>query len=404
MVRPDGGRRGTMSAFVLCSTPATLRSSWHRSRPCDLRPGAGVSAAGWISARSLRRARPSTLGLGTMMCVGTARETFVIAANNVGFVELSGGDAVRFLHSRCTSDLQTAVKSATTKRSTADHLSFVCTTLVTSNTGRMVDLVSILLMNKGDAKQHLLLMTSAARTASLVETFDKFIFPMDDVSVRDASGEYAAQYMMNQTQACATDAEALHFLPFGNRVPLACVVKATKDEHAAFESTGHEALYDLFCVEYGIPRADREITEAYNPLEAGLWQFVSFSKGCYCGQETIARLNTYNGVKQHLVGLKFEGSVDIPPGSPLFAAASIDESELEGSKPVGIITSSNGTLALGYVRTRALGNETELLAKLSSETSNEGKVTPDRYCRVYRRELALMTRSFEESEDNNQDV
>lgn len=51
----------------------------------------------------------------------------------------------------------------------------------------------------------------------------------------------------------------------------------------------------------GVPAAGSELTLDYNPLEAGLWSAVSFDKGCYCGQETLARLRTYDGVKQHLV-------------------------------------------------------------------------------------------------------
>ena len=51
----------------------------------------------------------------------------------------------------------------------------------------------------------------------------------------------------------------------------------------------------------GVPAAGSELTLDYNPLEAGLWSSVSFEKGCYCGQETLARLRTYDGVKQHLV-------------------------------------------------------------------------------------------------------
>jgi len=44
------------------------------------------------------------------------------------------------------------------------------------------------------------------------------------------------------------------------------------------------------------PSPDQELSDDYNPLEAGLWQTISFEKGCYIGQETIARLNTYKGV------------------------------------------------------------------------------------------------------------
>ena len=69
-------------------------------------------------------------------------------------------------------------------------------------------------------------------------------------------------------------------------------------------------------IQQGRPKSDRELTEDYNPLEAGLWQTISFEKGCYIGQETIARLNTYKGVKQKLWGIKLDRSVS--PQTPIF--------------------------------------------------------------------------------------
>jgi hypothetical protein len=92
---------------------------------------------------------------------------------------------------------------------------------------------------------------------------------------------------------------------------------------------------------------ERELTEDYNPLEAGLWQTISFSKGCYIGQETIARLNTYKGVKQQLWGVRLGAPVQ--PGSVV---------TLEGEK-VGKLTSftetERGLFGLAYIRTKAGG-------------------------------------------------
>jgi folate-binding protein YgfZ len=69
----------------------------------------------------------------------------------------------------------------------------------------------------------------------------------------------------------------------------------------------------------GIPAAARELTEDYNPLEAGLREAVSFDKGCYVGQEVVARLNTYDKVARLLVGLVLPPNSDPPPyGTPLF--------------------------------------------------------------------------------------
>ncbi|KAJ1469333.1 hypothetical protein T484DRAFT_1852108, partial [Baffinella frigidus] len=61
----------------------------------------------------------------------------------------------------------------------------------------------------------------------------------------------------------------------------------------------------------GVPAPGKELTLDHNPLEAGLWGTVSFDKGCYIGQETIARLRTSGGVKQQLFSLS--PTPDSPP-------------------------------------------------------------------------------------------
>lgn len=100
-------------------------------------------------------------------------------------------------------------------------------------------------------------------------------------------------------------------------------------------------------IRQGRPAAEAELTEDYNPLEARLGHTISFNKGCYIGQETIARLNTYQGVKQHLWGLEL--SAVVPAPTPLL---------LEGEK-VGLLTSctplNGGAFGLGYVRTKVGG-------------------------------------------------
>lgn len=68
-----------------------------------------------------------------------------------------------------------------------------------------------------------------------------------------------------------------------------------------------EAAWEIWQVEQGIPAWGRELTEAVNPLEAGLRFAISFQKGCYIGQEVIARLEHYDKVRRRLMGLSLEG-------------------------------------------------------------------------------------------------
>jgi folate-binding protein YgfZ len=67
-----------------------------------------------------------------------------------------------------------------------------------------------------------------------------------------------------------------------------------------------EDAYHVLRVEAGVPAPGIELTEQVNPLEAGLRRFCNDHKGCYTGQEIIARQVTYDKVTTHLVGLLLE--------------------------------------------------------------------------------------------------
>jgi folate-binding protein YgfZ len=124
------------------------------------------------------------------------------------------------------------------------------------------------------------------------------------------------------------------------------------DERPPGEEAGAED-FERWRIESGIPRWGREIDERVLPAEAGLDEtHISFSKGCYPGQEPIARQRYRGKVNRKLRVLDIEGEVE--PGTELF---------LEG-KTVGRITSSVPGLALGYVRVEVPANaQLELASK-----------------------------------------
>ena len=102
--------------------------------------------------------------------------------------------------------------------------------------------------------------------------------------------------------------------------------------------------WEVLRVEWGQPAAGRELTLDHNPWEAGLGDAVHMDKGCYIGQEVVARLDAYQKVKQHLVGLRL--AAEIRSGAQVEA----------GGRAVGVVTSTAesarlGPLALAYVRT-----------------------------------------------------
>lgn len=110
------------------------------------------------------------------------------------------------------------------------------------------------------------------------------------------------------------------------------------DDRPAGDEVGEEEL-ERWRIEAGIPRWGREIDDQILPAEAGLDDtHISFSKGCYPGQEPIARQRYRGKVNRKLRVLDVEG--DATPGTELV---------LDG-KRVGRITSAVPGVALGYVR------------------------------------------------------
>jgi tRNA-modifying protein YgfZ len=121
---------------------------------------------------------------------------------------------------------------------------------------------------------------------------------------------------------------------------------------------GDAAVLEVLRIEAGIPRAPNELGEKVLPPELGpVWmqRSVSAEKGCYTGQEIVARLVSRNAESHRLVSLRFAGD-PAPPGSGIRAQG----------KAVGEVTSSArstlGAIGLGFVRrpADAVGTELEI--------------------------------------------
>ena len=84
---------------------------------------------------------------------------------------------------------------------------------------------------------------------------------------------------------------------FGNKKHKNTIIEFLKNFAMQLESSQFENLRILV----GYPKFGNELTEEFNPLEALLDDHISFNKGCYIGQEVVARLNTYNKVQRQMV-------------------------------------------------------------------------------------------------------
>jgi folate-binding protein YgfZ len=123
--------------------------------------------------------------------------------------------------------------------------------------------------------------------------------------------------------------------------PVAAALRA-----AGAVDAGEEAA-EVVRVERGRPRYGVDLDDSVIPQEAGLNErAVSFTKGCYVGQETVARLHYKGKPNRHLRGLRLSAPAD--PGTPLVA----------GDREVGrlgsaVVSAAHGPIALALVRREA---------------------------------------------------
>jgi folate-binding protein YgfZ len=120
-----------------------------------------------------------------------------------------------------------------------------------------------------------------------------------------------------------------------------------------------EEAQNILRIEAGIPRYGVDLTEDNLLLETGLNDAVSFTKGCYLGQEVVERIRSRGHVNKKLVGLLLNGQPSAPPGALIYASG----------REVGNVTSSvwspglGHPIALGYVHREFWTAGTKLFIK-----------------------------------------
>ncbi len=131
---------------------------------------------------------------------------------------------------------------------------------------------------------------------------------------------------------------------------------------AAGVAGGGRDTYEIARVRAGVPRLGVDIDERTIPQEAFLEQHaVSFTKGCFVGQELVCRIDTRGHVNRYLRRVTVADATP-PPGAEIVV----------GDKVVGALTSAAGHVALGMVR-REIEPSTEVTVRWSG-TEARGRV------------------------------
>jgi folate-binding protein YgfZ len=300
------------------------------------------------------------LSFGNDVAVVGALQTGVVLHDRThwGRISVGGADRLRFLHNQSTNSFQTLQPGQG------------CDTVFVSSTARTIDLVSAYVLDAA-----VLLLTSPGYAQKLIQWMDRFIFFADKVELLDLTQSLTAFSIIGKGSDAFLEkigAGAIVGQPCNHhllvdldgietRIAVGCGLALSghtlfveRDRaadlwqfliHAGAVPMGEQA-WEQLRIEQGRPVPEQELTEDVNPLEAGLWYTISLNKGCYIGQETIARLHTYRGVKQQLWGIKLNQFVE--PPAPVML----------GDEKIGVLTSCTTSkdtcMGLAYVRTKAV--------------------------------------------------
>jgi len=270
-----------------------------------------------------------------------------------GLLRMTGADRVRFLNGMITNDVKTLTPGA-------GLYAALC-----SPQGKVLGDLRVLAVEEA-----LLLLCEASCRARLAQTLDRFIIA-DDAKVTDASGEItvlgcygpkAAEALTraagsplpellphNHAEVQVGDAAvrvvATPFLGvpgFDLLLPAEAATAVAARLLEAVKAVGGRAVghatFETLRVEAGTPWYGLDFDENNLPQEAGLeTTAVSFSKGCYIGQETVARIHFRGHVNRRLTGLALEGNTVPARGSRV----------LKGEAEVGRVTSAVRSPARG---------------------------------------------------------
>ena len=280
---------------------------------------------------------------------------------DVGRLRLAGKDAVDLLNRLSTNELMDL------------EIGNGLVTILTTNKGRIIDMLQVYRL-----EDELLVNTSVCAAGKVAEWIDYYTI-MEDVQVEDITSRttmvsiagskaedalYDSNLPIPKLQSFISTTWRDTFLTISRTdflgIPSYDIVApaGSVDElwrTMELETADHE-IVETVRIQNRVPIYGKELTEDYNPHDAGLIDYVSFSKGCYIGQEVITRLNTYDKVKKQLVVLTWSENTDVTEATRLM---------FEG-KQVGVVTSaatwpgSYDSIGLGYVQRSLLGTVTRL--------------------------------------------
>ncbi len=276
--------------------------------------------------------------------------------SHYGKIELRGTDARSFLHRLTTQDIQNLP---------APQLRYA---LLLDNRGKIIADMTVWALD-----DRFLILTNPSLKERIQRHLQKYLITEEvaiqdrtaDFSVLSLQGPLASSFLQELNPVIASGIFVGQDAAWENHNYFILIPKTMFDTffnmlYSRGKSFGLQAIepvvQEILRVENGTPQYGKDFSEENTPPEARLFRAISYTKGCYPGQEIVARLKTYGGYRRQLVGLRFEKGV-VPEGaSPPLAEAGDCPQIFDQQNQIGRITSScfspkwAGPIAMGYVQ------------------------------------------------------
>lgn len=281
-----------------------------------------------------------------------------------GRIRVSGSEATMFLNGLITNDMKTLAENS--------WMPAVFPTVQ----GRLIGAVRVI---RG-AEPSFLIDTDPASHEAVLKTISRFTmagdFKVTDLTAETAllsvQGKRAVEVVEKVFQTSiselprngVTQLESVTILRATHTAEDGFDIVADSSEalklRQALEDAGAQPVdhdtFEILRIEAGIGRHGRDMDESNVVTETNLDDAVSYTKGCYTGQEIIVRIKHRGHVAKKLTGLRFETDRRIEPGAILKA----------DGKEIGRVTSTAispkvGSIGLGYVRHEYLDPGTKVL-------------------------------------------
>ncbi len=279
-------------------------------------------------------------------------------------VSHTGSDALDLLHRLATNDLL-CLEIGRSRR-----------TVLTSAKGRVIDVFLV----AHTSENELTLISDSSNSDRLISAIDYFTI-IEDAELNDRTDlctrislvgpkamvvvntAFGSKFDIDDAVQVSVDGDLVEIISDSSRgvgwVDVVCqnatVARISESLAAVGAIAVDETNFEHFRIDNAIPGSDREYGEHANPIEAGLLHLIDWDKGCYVGQEVIARLDAYDKVQRNVKVLKSL--------TPLVEGTKL----ANGTKPAGVVTSasqmetdSGEFLSLALVRMAFLESGMEL--------------------------------------------